>query len=120
MSLVTRKQNWPKFLNELNDSTALGIKETATEIQIEAQKRVPVDTGDLRQSIRVQGPINGDPLAYEVVAGKTRTVVYAGFIEFGTRYMRAQPFLLPAFDKIDKLENIINQLNELIRKSQVR
>jgi HK97 gp10 family phage protein len=120
MALVTRKQNWPKLLNELNDSTALGIRQTAAEIQAEAKNRVPVDTGALLETIRVEGPINGDPLAYEVVAGKSRSVEYAGFIEFGTRYMRAQPFLIPAFAKVDKLENIINQLNELIRKAQVR
>lgn len=120
MALVTRKQNWPKLLNELNDSTALGIRQTAAEVEAEAKKRVPVDTGALQASIRVEGPINGDPLAYEVVAGKSRSVEYAGFIEFGTRYMRAQPFLSPAFENVDKLENIIKQLNELIRKAQVR
>jgi HK97 gp10 family phage protein len=119
MSLITRKQNWPKLLNELNDSTSLGIQKTADEIEDEARKRVPVDTGDLRASIRTQGPLNGDPLAYQVTAGN-RFVGYAPFVEFGTRRMAAQPFLMPAFASVDKLKNIINEINQLIRKAQVR
>lgn len=117
--LITRKQNWPKLLNEIDDSTAAGLKRTALEISKEAQNRVPVDDGDLRKSIAVAERVGGDPLSFEVTAGDT-VVDYAGFVEFGTRYQSARPFLTPAAQSVDRLRGVINELNQLIRKAQVR
>lgn len=59
----------------------------------EARKRCPVDTGRLRRGIETD--INTGEGASEVVGELFDDVDYAPFVEFGTRYMRAQPFLRP-------------------------
>jgi HK97 gp10 family phage protein len=63
----------------------------------------PVDTGFLRSHIRKR--VSDDGLAYEVGvreedfadAGKA---FYAQFLEFGTRFMSARPFIFPARDAV--------------------
>lgn len=63
----------------------------------------PVDTGFLRAHIRLR--VSEDGLAYEVgLRDKDFTdaglVNYGIFQEFGTRFMKAQPFIFPARDTI--------------------
>ena len=63
----------------------------------------PVDTGFLRANIRLR--FSDDGLVYEVGAlEKDYTdaglAFYALYQEFGTRFMRAQPFVFPARDTI--------------------
>jgi HK97 gp10 family phage protein len=59
----------------------------------EARKRCPVDTGRLRRGIETDIDTGG---AHSDVTGVLfDDVPYAPFVEFGTRYMRAQPFLRP-------------------------
>jgi len=57
-----------------------------------ARMDVPVDTGALKASI------------YRRVSGNTgyvgSSMPYAGFVEMGTRKMRAQPYLRPALNKV--------------------
>lgn len=48
--------------------------------------------GRLRQSINVRKITGG----YRVASN----VRYAPFVEFGTRFMRAQPFMRPALEKV--------------------
>lgn len=106
--------------------------EAATVIREDAQARAPERTGRLRQFIgRGRGRSKSDD-RYEAVVlvgllslsgkekqnyreGKTRVLFdafYGKFIEFGTRFMGAQPFLRPAFDS--KKEDFIRELgNEL-------
>jgi HK97 gp10 family phage protein len=73
----------------------------------EARRLVPVDTGDLRDSIavtddrdaRVYGKVNGaDVSVFVGPVGSTEEgdVYYARFVEFGTRRHGAQPFMRPA------------------------
>jgi HK97 gp10 family phage protein len=57
------------------------------EIAADARRLAPVDTGELRRSIHVDGD--------EVVASADHAV----YVELGTRYMAAQPFLGPALYK---------------------
>ena len=57
-----------------------------------AQARAPVDTGFLRDSI-VAAMI--DEFEGTVTVG----AFYAGFVEFGTRKMAAQPYFYPAVDE---------------------
>lgn len=65
---------------------------TAFDVEGEAKRIVPVDTGRLRASIIAQR-IN--PNKWEVSANTN----YASFVEFGTVKMIAQPYIRPAARK---------------------
>lgn len=67
------------------------VKETAINVTREAKKKCPVDSGRLRSSIRWVLYLGG--LTAEVFTD----VFYGLFVEFGTKKMKAQPFLLPAW-----------------------
>lgn len=70
------------------------IRATVADIEADARQRVPVDTGALRDSIkgRVINQQSG-----EVTAGGG-DVDYAGYVEYGTVKMAAQPYMHPAAD----------------------
>lgn len=70
------------------DLVVLGLK-----VQNGARERCPVDTGRLRSSIVTSGLQRDGQGAYVEVG---TNVFYAGFVEFGTRRMAAQPYLRPA------------------------
>lgn len=65
----------------------------ALRLRNEAVRRCPVDTGRLRGSIGLQKVGEGH---YRVGTN----VVYAPFVEFGTRRTRAQPFMRPAVEAV--------------------
>lgn len=65
----------------------------ALEIRNEAVLAAPVDTGQLQQSIGLKKVGQGH---YRVGTN----VEYAPFVEFGTRFGRAQPFMRPALEKV--------------------
>lgn len=69
-------------------AVALAVKKSSYDVEAYAARICPVDTGALRASIRAVA----EGLKITLSAGK----FYAKFVEFGTRYMRAQPFLRPA------------------------
>ena len=65
----------------------------------DARRLAPVDDGDLRDSISISGSVVGQNQfdGRAVFVGPLMgNVFYAGFIEWGTVKMRAQPFLAPA------------------------
>lgn len=66
-------------------------RETAEAVKIRAQQLVPIDTGRLHDSIRVnrQGP-------RMYVVGPGDEVEYAGYVEYGTSVSPAQPYMRPA------------------------
>ena len=68
-------------------------RKAAMDLQALAQRNAPVDTGYLRSSIRAEPA--GD-VRWQVIVGAH----YGIYVEFGTRYMRAQPFLDPAAEVI--------------------
>jgi len=104
-----------------NNKVAAAIEDTAERIESAAIAFAPVDEGDLVRSIArkkgrdgltyVIGPgaksvrISKSPFAEAAVGVKGATKrdrlmqFFKGFwIEFGTRKMRARPFMQPAFD----------------------
>ncbi len=69
-------------------------------IAADARRRVPVDTGRLKDSIRVTR-LKGDPKQnIRVYAGNRLKggPFYAHMVEYGTVKMRARPFLRPALN----------------------
>jgi HK97 gp10 family phage protein len=77
----------------------------AADVKALAKRIVPVRTGHLRSSIyaKIQG----------WVAQIGAEATYAMFVEFGTRYMRARPYLYPSIQRyLPQLEAIISEAIE--------
>ncbi len=66
------------------------VKQNGSEMQQKAMRTVPVRTGDLKRSIQLT--IEDGGMTARVRAGMD----YAPYVEWGTRYMAAQPFMRPA------------------------
>jgi HK97 gp10 family phage protein len=70
------------------------------DVKALAKRLVPVRSGHLRSSIYAK--------IREWVAEVGAEAAYALFVEFGTRYMRARPYLYPAIQEhLPRLERII-------------
>lgn len=94
------------------------VKKNGAQLQKTAQKNAPVGTpqstgipgyvgGKLKQSIGLE--ITDGGLTAEVEP----TADYAAYVEYGTRFMEAQPYLKPAYDEQKK--KFVKDLNELVR-----
>lgn len=89
--------------------------EMGEKVSQEAKRIVPVRTGALRDSIHV---------FYECTRGKQDISVgigtelhYAGYVEYGTRYMSARPYLVPAFLKYElEYEKRVRQILRRVGK----
>lgn len=69
------------------------VKQNTAELTQGAQRKAPVDTGNLRRSITMDLSDGG-------LTGKVKpTADYAPYLEYGTRFQSAQPFMQPAFNK---------------------
>lgn len=97
-------------LNTISEDVHKKVKEeliiAATHVQNGARKRCPVDTGTLRNSIAVN---EVSDFKVEVGTYLPETppptlnvesyMPYAAFVEYGTKKMKAQPFLFPAYEE---------------------
>jgi HK97 gp10 family phage protein len=79
----------PKIAAAIRPAAARAVAKAAFDIEGRAKTLAPVDTGALRGSIAAQ---KVSDLAWRVSVGQE----YGIYQEFGTRFMPAQPFLLPA------------------------
>lgn len=68
------------------------LERRAIRVEGAAKQACPVDTGRLRASITHQLGQDGEGLLADIGTD----VEYAPYVEFGTRFMAAQPFLRPA------------------------
>ena len=69
------------------------VRHNGAEMQEKAQRNAPVDTGTLKRSIGLEITDSG------MTAEVRPTADYAPYVEYGTRFMEAQPYLKPAFDE---------------------
>lgn len=84
------------------------IRKSARRVQNTAIDLSPVDTGFLRESIKVKHyPKEKSSVVYT-------TTEYAPYVEFGTSKSKPQPFLSPALDQNRK--QIESDIKELIKK----
>ena len=104
--LLAKLENIPKHLEE--DVEGL-LEVNAKEIERNAKRLAPVDTGKLFQSIKA---IKIDNKNWLIKANSTGLAPYAPWVEFGTSRQRAQPFLYPAFFKQEKI--FIQDIEDLI------
>lgn len=94
------------------------VRKNGADLQTKAQKNAPVGTpqstgipgyvgGTLKRSVELD--ITDGGLTAEVEP----TADYAAYVEYGTRFMEAQPYLKPAYDEQKK--KFVKDLNELVR-----
>lgn len=69
------------------------VRHNGAEMQAKAQRNAPVDTGYLKRSIGLEITDGG------MTAEVEPTADYAPYVELGTRFMEAQPYLGPAFNE---------------------
>lgn len=82
------------------------IYESALRIAKQAQNNAPVDTGFMKQNIQASHP-SLLLVRIDSFAG------YSWYVEHGTRKMKAQPFLYPAFEnEIPRLTAILKSIVE--------
>lgn len=102
------KRNFLALTEGMNPAAARVLKEVAEDVKTEAKELVPVDTGALRDSIRVivtaktAGNITRVGVragGYEVNPKTGKLVDYAVPVEFGTSRQMPQPYLIPAASK---------------------
>lgn len=68
------------------------VRKTAFDVLAGASQRVPVDTGALKNSGHVE---DGSSDLEKIVS---YPMDYAGYVEYGTVHMAAQPYLTPAIE----------------------
>lgn len=76
------------------------VKTTSEQMVRDMSATVPVDTGHLRRTIGYKLKDNG--MSSRVGANMNGNTDYGSYVEYGTRYMRAQPYFRPAFDKAEE------------------
>ncbi len=97
-------EEFEKAVEKLDSAMQRQIREQlakwAANVKDAAKQLAPVRTGYLRSSL------------YAEIQGWTAKIgaeaSYAGFVEFGTRYMQARPYIYPALQRhLPQLEQII-------------
>jgi HK97 gp10 family phage protein len=94
----------------LDPAVEAELKEFAEACRDMAKIFVPIDTGSLQKSIRVQNYTReGGTHRIGVSAGgyitnpkSGRKVDYAAHVEFGTSRMRPRPYMRPAYEMVKK------------------
>lgn len=125
-------------LSQLPKATAKNVlRRTAilalAPVIADAKRLVPVDEGELKESLKVAGKLSKRQArknAKAVAEGKSSVQLYAGpsalphahLVEFGTAHMRPQPFMRPAWDanKDKVLELIRTEMGDEITKAAGR
>jgi HK97 gp10 family phage protein len=90
---MSLKSRLPQIAARLDNIVDQGARDVAEAIVKDAQERVPVASGDLRDSIHAERTEEG----YAVLAGDSDTP-YGHLVEFGTSNTPAHPFLIPAME----------------------
>ncbi len=83
----------PELQGQLRQQASAAIRKAAYDIEAYAKAVVPVDTGNLKNSI--QTTMEGDLTA---IVGTH--VEYAPYVEYGTYKMAARPYLGPAAEAV--------------------
>ncbi len=88
--MTLRKDNIRRISGDLDETVAEALEASAEIIAAAARARAPVETGTLRDSIRVRPTDTGRAVE--------ATAFYAHMVENGTVKTPPRPFLVPAFE----------------------
>lgn len=110
---VTGAEEFKAAMNRFDSGMQRQVHERlenwAAEVKASARQQVPVKTGHLRDSIHAK--------ISKWVTEVGAEASYAVFVELGTRYMRARPFLYPAVQEaLPRLEAIICEAIEAAKR----
>lgn len=100
-----------QLIRELPELADAAVRAIALDVEGAAKRRVPVDTGLLRNSIRVEDPVRGDAEADVVVGAE-----YGIYVHEGARGRRGVPFLEEALK--DAEERAESRLQALAKKME--
>ena len=89
-----RHNKIPKLVGEARERAARAVMEAAYHGETQAKDVVPVDTGYLKNSIQAR---RESDFAWHFGSWN---VEYNAYVEFGTRRMRAQPYMRPAAEAV--------------------
>ena len=111
-NLIKDLERIPKELDDQLDKVVSG---NAAELEKNAKKIVPVDSGKLKQSI---GKNKIDNKEWEVKTNTTGLATYGVYVEYGTSKMSAQPFMFPSLFKQRPIffKDIENLLKKVLKK----
>lgn len=107
MTWTLKQNSLPAIIASLNEKCGQTVQQVADSITADVKANAPVDTGALRD-----GYYNTmtDATTAEVRSGDD--IIYAAFVEFGTRKMAAQPHFIPAFDRAAGQNLLVNVAKE--------
>lgn len=91
IKVVMGRNVLPNLDKAIKAEVLVELRSTAAAVRDAARATVPVRTGALQRSIRYH--VDGATGNFTVSAG----MFYAGFVEWGTRFMAARPYLTPAY-----------------------
>lgn len=94
---ATLKGDLTRRMRKGERGAATAVRQTGREIVKKARTKVPIDTGHLRDSIRVEA-IDDHRALVTVDTRDESHHSYAAFLEYGTVKMAAQPFFIPAVE----------------------
>ena len=105
------KSRLPEIATGLQAKVDAALAVGANRVAAEARDRVPVNSGALRDAIRVE---HDGPGEYTVLAGDN-DAFYGHLVEFGTSLTPARPFLIPAVEsrRGDVLDDVKRALKGL-------
>lgn len=96
-----------KWSNDVMSLTIKEIEQTAFRIERDAKMIVPILSGDLRKSLGT----NVKKSRTSITTETGTDVVYSRAVELGSWNQRAQPYLIPAFDRnVKGLERAIDEI----------
>lgn len=104
---ITGMKELQKALNGNSslDTVKKVVKLNGSEMARNIQRKAPVDTGTMKRSVDLGFEDGG------MTAEAEPTAEYSGYVEWGTRFAEAQPFVKPAFEEqVGKFKQDLNEL----------
>ena len=116
MDFEVKVQLDPRW-RQVEDLYVKAVEIAARNVEIKAKNKVPYKTGATKNSIMAR-PAEAIGMGF----GKTTawrvgpTTSYAPFLEYGTVYMDARPYLIPAMEsESPRLKEAIKQINDRLK-----